>query len=68
MFGLIIKPVNGVCDVDTYFSYYCTVAGRYIGWSLPEYFFVSSVYFLMSPFIFNNSVETAAPFNVVSHP
>ena len=24
--------------------------------------------FLTSPFIFNNSVETAAPFNVVSHP
>jgi len=24
--------------------------------------------FLTSPFILNNSVETAAPFNVVSHP
>jgi len=24
--------------------------------------------FLMSPFILNNSVETAAPFNMVSHP
>jgi len=24
--------------------------------------------FLMSPFILNNSVETAAPFNMVHHP
>ena len=37
------------------------------GWSLPECF-TSSGGFLTSPFIFNNSVETAAPFNVVSHP
>jgi len=33
-------------------------------WSLPECFTLT----LTSPFIFNNSVETAVPFNVINHP
>jgi len=36
------------------------------GWSLPECFTCSGG--STSPFILNNSVETAAPFDVVTHP
>ena len=36
------------------------------GWSLPVFYVLRG--FLTSPFIFNDSVVTAAPFNVVNHP
>jgi len=37
-------------------------------WSRNTVRVVTARVFLTSPFILNNSVETAAPFNVVSHP